>query len=55
MGDRAAGVKTFMTKPAIPSWSARAGATVACAAALLASGAAFAAAGHADPGQIGFQ
>jgi len=55
MGDRAAGVKTFMTKPAIPSWSARAGATVAGAAALLASGAAFAAAGHADPGQIGFQ
>jgi len=44
-----------MTKAAKHSWSARAGATIAGLAALLAGSAALAAAGYADPGQMGMQ
>jgi cytochrome c oxidase subunit 2 len=44
-----------MTQAAIHSWSARVGATIAGVATLLTSAAAFAAAGYADPGQMGMQ
>ena len=44
-----------MTQAAIHSWSARVGATIAGVATLLTSAAAFAAAGYAEPGQMGMQ